>query len=304
MELEDVGCEIFNDLPWRSFFQDIVKDEDGNIIECKTHDLVHDLAQFVMVDDCFALTSGKEERIPEKIRQFSHDRESNIPMSLYKSHTLRTVLALDRDFGSRIPHISKLKYLRGLDSSRGPIRNLSSFIGNLKHLRYLHLSFSNVTTIPKSITRLQNLHLLNVGGCTSLYKLPESVTNLQNLQTLNVTGCSKLGKLPKQTRKMKQPRHLVISNAPSLTCMPRGIGQLTRLQTLTGFIVGKEYGQHIGELQKLNLRGELSIVNLNCVRDAKDAEEARLMSKPHLCSLDLSWRYEVDNEKQETWMKF
>ncbi|RWR83573.1 putative disease resistance protein RGA3 [Cinnamomum micranthum f. kanehirae] len=212
-------------------------------------------------------------------------------MSLSKSQTLRTFVELDRDhFEGRIPHhISKLKYLRVLDSSFVPIRNLSSLIGNLKHLRYLHIWFSDVKTIPKSITSLQNLQVLNVCGCLNLYKLPESVTNLQNLRTLDVSCCFKLGKLPKQMSKMKNIRHLKNSDTDSLTCMPRGIGQLTHLQTLERFIVGKEYGHHIGELQKLNLRGELSIEDLNCVRDAKDAEEAKLMSKPHLCSLNLLW---------------
>jgi hypothetical protein len=46
--LEDVGHEYFMDLFWRSFFQEIELDQFGNVIECKMHDLMHDLAKSVV----------------------------------------------------------------------------------------------------------------------------------------------------------------------------------------------------------------------------------------------------------------
>jgi hypothetical protein len=45
--VEDVGREYFMVLLWRSFFQDVEKDELGNIACCKMHDLMHDLATLV-----------------------------------------------------------------------------------------------------------------------------------------------------------------------------------------------------------------------------------------------------------------
>lgn len=277
MELEDVGHEVFHDLLWRSFFQNIQKDENGNIMKCKMHDLVHDLAQSVMADDCSVLIFSKEKRIPEKIRHFSYDRESIIPMSLYDSHTLRTFLTLYDYRRGIIPvphHMSKFKHLRVLELTYACVRTLSPLIGNLKYLRYLNLSCSDVKTIPKSVTNLQNLQILNVSRCHSLCKLPEGMRKMNNL------------------------RHLDNAENTSLTCMPRGMGQLSCLQTLKLFIVGKKNGRRIGELQNLNLRGELNIEHLDCVRDAKDAEEAKLTSKPYLCSLGLSWNFEADDKVQ------
>jgi hypothetical protein len=41
---EDIGNEYFMDLLWRSIFQETEIDEFDNIIRCKIHDLMHDLA--------------------------------------------------------------------------------------------------------------------------------------------------------------------------------------------------------------------------------------------------------------------
>lgn len=71
--------------------------------------------------------------------------------------------------------------------------------------------------------------------------------------------------------------------------MPPGIGKLTSLQTLSKFFVGKEIGCKLEELKLLNLRGELAIKNLENVRYAREASEAKLHQKHYLSSLELSW---------------
>eukprot|EP00258_Populus_trichocarpa_P028506 XP_024444525.1 putative disease resistance protein RGA1 [Populus trichocarpa] len=69
------------------------------------------------------------------------------------------------------------------------------------------------------------------------------------------------------------------------------MGQLICLRKLTLFIVGKEDGRFIGELERLNnLAGELSITDLDNVKNSTDARTANLKLKAALLSLTLSWQ--------------
>ncbi|CAL5394453.1 unnamed protein product [Camellia sinensis] len=61
-ELEDIGNGMWNKLYWRSFFQDVDKDPSGNII-FKIHDLMHDLAQSVMEDECHMMEAKSSTNI-------------------------------------------------------------------------------------------------------------------------------------------------------------------------------------------------------------------------------------------------
>jgi len=70
LELHDVGLDIFNELVWRSFFQDVREVYPGCIM-CRMHDLIHDLAMSIMRFECSTLEFGKELKVPYKIHYYS-----------------------------------------------------------------------------------------------------------------------------------------------------------------------------------------------------------------------------------------
>uniref|UniRef100_A0A6N2M3N8 NB-ARC domain-containing protein n=1 Tax=Salix viminalis TaxID=40686 RepID=A0A6N2M3N8_SALVM len=143
--------------------------------------------------------------------------------------------------------------------------------------------------MPKSIYDLKHLRYLQVSSpfCKTL---PEGITSLQNLQTLYLRVCWRLIQLPKGMKHMKSLVYLDITDCYLLRFMPRGMGQLMCLRKLSLFIVGKEEGRHIGELESLNnLAGELRITDLDNVQNVTDARSANLRSKTALLSLTLSW---------------
>ena len=68
------------------------------------------------------------------------------------------------------------------------------------------------------------------------------------------------------------------------------MGQLTCLQTLPFFVVGQEEGYWIKEMGSLkNLRGEISIYNLEVVEDEEEAKSAKLKEK-EIFKLGLYWK--------------
>jgi hypothetical protein len=92
--LEDVGREYFMDLLWRSFFQDIERNKDGDIERCKMHDLIHDLAQFVAGDECL-ISNPDAVKVVEKTRHVVFDSLNSlwdIPAPLLEADRLRTLL--------------------------------------------------------------------------------------------------------------------------------------------------------------------------------------------------------------------
>ncbi|KAG5227226.1 disease resistance protein [Salix suchowensis] len=271
MDLHETGFEIFDDLVGRSIFEEVKEDDFGNIT-CKMHDLMHDLAKSVMIEECCLIEKNRRPKFPTTVRHMSFIDKSLFyyDMDLVKEQqSLRTLISLRVDYHwpgywSRLLPFK----LRTLGLSNFWFENLTELmIGNLKHLRYLDVS----------------------GSC--IEKLPESISSLQNLQTLDLSDCFRLSMLPKKMKDMKSLIYLDLTGCNKLQCMPSGMGQLGCLRKLGTFIVGKEVGHHIGELQRLNyIGGELSIKDLHNVRGLADAQNANLARKTNLQSLSLSWR--------------
>ncbi|KAJ6370959.1 hypothetical protein OIU77_001462 [Salix suchowensis] len=172
--------------------------------------------------------------------------------------------------------VSSQNKIRTLVLSNIWLKNLTEPIGNLKHLRYLDVSGSLIRKLPESISSLQNLQTLNLSYCIYLHMLPKKMKDMKSLIYLDLTGCK------------------------ALQCMPSGMGQLGCLRKLGTFIVGKQVGHHIGELQRLNyIGGELSIKDLDNVQGLADAQNANLARKTNLQSLSLSWREDESSKFSE-----
>ncbi|KAI5559531.1 hypothetical protein BDE02_17G117800 [Populus trichocarpa] len=270
MDLHVMGIEIFNELVGRSFLQEVQGDGFGNIT-CKMHDLMHDLAQSIAVQECYTTEGDGELEIPKTARHVAFYYQS-----VASSYEVLKVLSL-----------------RSLLVRNGALWNGWGKIPGRKH-RALRLTNVRVEKLPKSICDLKHLRYLDVSG--SLIKtLPESTTSLQNLQTLDLRRCSELIQLPKGMKHMKSLVYLDITGCRSLRFMPAGMGQLICLRKLTLFIVGGENGRRISELERLNnLAGELSIADLVNVKNLKDAKSANLKLKTALLSLTLSWHENGD----------
>ncbi|KAK6940293.1 Rx, N-terminal [Dillenia turbinata] len=251
--------------------KDVQKSENGDVTECKMHGLIHDLAQSIAGDE-FAII--EHDRIPRHLSRTRHSTVVcdmglySVPEALYEAKKLRTLILLfpKGDLGEVPPNVfPNFRYLRALDLSGSGIKRLNDSISNFILLRYLDLSNSNIET------------------------LPESLCSLYNLQVINLSNCCNLIKLPGQTNKLFRLRHLIINGCERLTELPAWLGELKYLQTLPLFIVGRESGKSLDQLQTLNLGGELKIQSLENVRHTREAMEADLIGKRNLQSLGLHW---------------
>ncbi|KAK2374620.1 putative disease resistance protein RGA3 [Trifolium repens] len=273
LEEEDIGNEVWNELYWRSFFQDIQIDEFGKIKSFKMHDLVHDLAQSVAEDVCSITDDNDVPSASDRIRHLSiYKRKSLRDVNSVRLANVKSLKTCLKHVDQLSPHVLKCYSLRVLDLERRT--RLSSSIGCLKYLRYLNLSDGKFKTLPKSICKLWNLQILKLDNCYHLLNLPNSLTQLKALQSIYLTNCYSLSSLPSMIRK------------------------LTSLKTLTLYIVGKKKGFLLEELGQLNLKGDLYIRHLERVKSVMNAKEANMSSK-NFKQLRLSWERDEESNLQE-----
>uniref|UniRef100_A0A5B6YG60 Putative disease resistance protein RGA3 n=1 Tax=Davidia involucrata TaxID=16924 RepID=A0A5B6YG60_DAVIN len=282
---EIIGGDCFDDLVNHSFFQDLEKDEQGNILSCKMHDSVHNFLRSLPMANCFVRDNEEQECSKGKARHLILPEKDEIPASIYNAKGLRTVINKWNERRLQtIPH---------------------DLFNNLQCLRAVDLSCNSILVIPSEVEKLTHLRFLDLSG-GPFEQLPEGVINLYNLQTLKLIDCHNLCELPQGMENLVNLRHLEIDGTYSLTYLPRGVGKLTSLRTLSKFIVSNgSRGCQMEQLKDLNyLRGRLRIQGLGNVADARQAAAAVLTQKQHLRTLVLDFRVqgrggEYNSEEQE-----
>ncbi|XP_072976844.1 putative disease resistance protein RGA1 [Typha angustifolia] len=287
MHPKDIGSRYFRILLRQSFFQEtglIRWGEYGEeIVEYTMHDLVHDLACFIAGPE-FAFQGKLKREEPEKWRYLSIDLGGHLP---------------ELEGGEKINKISKARKLRSLISvSPKSEACYVEILSGLPYLRVLHLQKLKdkelITALQNTIPRLKHLRLLDLSN-SLIGTLPEAITNLHNLQVLNLSYCGALRKLPRDMSKLTNLRILGIDEV-RIYAMPSCLGRLSKLEKLPMFIIGREPGRTIAELQQLNmLRGDLTILGLAKVKDAEEAKMANLIAKTSLRRLGLGWEYDLSN---------
>ncbi|XP_047339457.1 putative disease resistance protein RGA4 [Impatiens glandulifera] len=286
-EVEDVGNRIWKELCWRSFFQD--EKENKNMFgivytTCMMHDLMHDLSQSVMKDECYTIDAKRSSDVLE--REVRHvtilvdELEQTSVSSLKKIGGLQSIMFDgEPDYDGNVTKeilsvLKKFLPLRVLEVRHHVKYQDLSHVRRLKHLRYLDISHGEITTLPNSICELFNLQTLILNYCSKLESLPRNIWNLISL------------------------RHLYLKNYFDLKYMPRGMGQLKHLKTLSLLVIGKkERDCQLDEIRELNIGGSLKINNLGRVSDASIARGISMAKKSCITILELNWgRYTYDDD--------
>ncbi|CAJ2638906.1 unnamed protein product [Trifolium pratense] len=298
---EEFGSEIFGDLASISFLQQSLHPK-GFTQEHYffMHDLVSALAKSVSGEFCMQIEDYGVKGISERTRHIwlslqlnSGDKllepicevkglrslvlqpiseRLNVVWYIWSSRQIEEDYVKKTTLSRKIQHdlFSRLNCLRMLSFRGCYLTELVDEIGNLKLLRYLDLSHTYIKSLPDTIYMLYNLQTLLLEGCRRMTDLPSNFSKLVNLCHLELPS--------------DDFRH------PYIKKMPKNIGKLNQLQSLTYFIVEEHNGSVLKELEKLNhLHGSINIEGLGNVIDPADAAMANLKDKKYLEELHLKF---------------
>ncbi|KAH6819357.1 hypothetical protein C2S51_002960 [Perilla frutescens var. frutescens] len=237
-QLEDVGNHYFNELLSRFCFQEVVEAFDGEILACKIHSLVHDLAQSVAGHEYLKKYDGKNV-VSDRVRHiFLRDEDQpgkEVPKALLKLRNVRSFRCAFKikplEKASIHAIATSFRRLRILILISLQLEELPSSIGNLKRLRYLDLSqSSNLKSLPTSFCKLVNLQTLNLINCENLRDLPKKLLHLINIRTVYLT-CQKISLGKKSYHSFSSLQFLLLYNCDFVQ-LPSGLENLNSIRVL------------------------------------------------------------------------
>ncbi|XP_062203759.1 putative disease resistance protein RGA1 [Phragmites australis] len=290
---EDSGSDYFDDSVDRSFFEKIESQEYAYYL---MHDLIHDLAQSVSINECLTVDGSGPLTVYPYVSHISIWMEA-----AYKKEQNGDI-EHNETFEKGLTSIQNDDILRNLDSlmlvgsyDRTFSVIFAKILRQLKHVRVLRLSamFFNADIFQSSIANFIHLRYLELRSTEDTLKcLPKSLCRLYHLQVLDVRHWCGLNDLPRDMCNLVNLRYLIVPESGALHLHSKivRVGELKFLQELKEFHVQTESGFEISQLENLNeIRGSLGIFNLDNVIKKDEASCARIKDKKHLRTLSLSW---------------
>ena len=153
------------------------------------------------------------------------------------------------------PEIGKCKNLISLDLCKAYfLKKIPAQIGDLKKLKRIRLSLTEVNSIPNEIGNLSELEILWI-CCNNLSEIPKEVGNLHKLLELDIHS-NKITQLPKEICNLTSLVSLDLSHC-GLKELPENIGNLKALVSLNLFnndikVLPKSIAQ-LDNLKELNV---------------------------------------------------
>nr|AHG28981.1 NBS-LRR protein [Cicer arietinum] len=252
--LEEVGEEYLIELIHRSLVHVSRVHYDGKATSCRIHDLLREMIMRKMKDlsFCHVVREDNQEHISDvivTIRRLAVETSSSNVLRSIEHFPIRSLYIFNAFinfpdyFGSKI--FAKSKLLKVLDLEGAWLNYVPDEIGNLFHLKYLSLRYTNVKNLPKSIGKLQNLETLDLKE-TLVCELPSEINRLLKLRHLLVY-CRKT--------------YSSISGESGVKMM-EGVGGMTVLQKLYHIEVNHGGLNLIAELRKLRQLRKLGLKNV------------------------------------------
>ncbi|GAU16455.1 hypothetical protein TSUD_118040 [Trifolium subterraneum] len=287
--LEEVAGEYLTELIHRSLVQVSEVGFDGRVKSCQVHDVLREVIIRKMKDlsFCHLMHEYDEQVTVGMTRRLSITSISNNVLKNTKNSGICAIFVfnkgeLPKDFMDGLS--AKFKLLKVLDFENSLLNSVSDNFGNLFHLRYLNLSRTKVTVLPRSIGKLVNLETLDLRQ-TKVDKLPREINKLTKLRLLLAYY-------------RRYEGHYSMLNFTIGVKMQEGIGCLKSLQKL--YFLEADHGgiylieelKMLKQLRKLGIkrvRQEYGIALCAAIQEMKHLESLNIgaIAKDEILDLDL-----------------
>ncbi|XP_073064635.1 putative late blight resistance protein homolog R1A-10 [Primulina eburnea] len=252
ISLEETAQDYLEELISRNLVMGDKKSLDGRIKSCRIHDMLREF--------CKNESGNDHEKLFQEIKM--SDEGIFVP-SITEELKYRRLCIHSHflSFISSKPRGPRVRSLFSKEEMTLPLKNISSIPAAFKLLRVLDVKSFKFTKFPNDLTDL--VHLRYIALSSDFKVLPKSITKIWNLHTLIVDTTSRTLEINADLWNMINLRHLktnassILPNAPEVTKQ----GGSEELQTL-GMISTQSCTEDVFgracNLKKLGIRGQIA----------------------------------------------